>query len=78
MEYLISPLTGERIPASKMAEHMRIGLLDPAWVEKRKLDIQRKKEEEDYYADDSQVADNLKKLAPKRTDIFGIKVSLSS
>ena len=34
-EYLISPLTGERIPASKMDEHMRIGLLDPAWVEKR-------------------------------------------
>ena len=25
----VSPLTGELIPASKMAEHMRIGLLDP-------------------------------------------------
>lgn len=50
MEYLISPLTGQPIPASKMAEHMRIGLLDPNWVEQRKTEIQKKKEEEDYYA----------------------------
>ena len=34
-EYLISPITGERIPASKVQEHMRIGLLDPRWVEQR-------------------------------------------
>lgn len=34
-EYLISPITGEKIPASKVAEHMRIGLLDPRWVEQR-------------------------------------------
>ena len=50
VEYLISPLTGQPIPASKMAEHMRIGLLDPNWVEQRKTEIQKKKEEEDYYA----------------------------
>jgi len=72
IEYLISPLTGERVPASKMDEHMRIGLLDPAWVEKRKLEIQKKKDEEDYYAPNVQVAEALRKLAPKRTDIFGI------
>lgn len=34
-EFLISPITGERIPAAKMAEHMRIGLLDPRWIEQR-------------------------------------------
>jgi len=34
-EYLISPITGEKIPASKVAEHMRIGLLDPRWVQQR-------------------------------------------
>lgn len=34
-EFLISPITGERMPASKMAEHMRIGLLDPRWIEQR-------------------------------------------
>ncbi len=30
-----SPLTGELVPASKMAEHMRIGLLDPRWREQK-------------------------------------------
>lgn len=34
-EFLISPITGEKIPASKMAEHMRIELLDPRWIEQR-------------------------------------------
>lgn len=34
-EFLISPITGEKIPSSKMAEHMRIGLLDPRWIEQR-------------------------------------------
>lgn len=32
-EYLMSPITGEKIPASKVQEHMRIGLLDSRWVE---------------------------------------------
>merc|ERR1712106_509829 len=31
-QYLISPITGEKIPASKAAEHMKVGLLDPRWV----------------------------------------------
>lgn len=31
----VSPLTGELVPASKMAEHMRIGLLDPRWKEQK-------------------------------------------
>ena len=65
-------ILGERVPASKMDEHMRIGLLDPAWVEKRKLEIAKKKDEEDYFAPNVQVAEALKNLAPKRTDIFGI------
>lgn len=34
-DYLISPITGEKIPAAKVAEHMRIALLDPRWVEQR-------------------------------------------
>lgn len=34
-DYLVSPITGEKIPASKVQEHMRIGLLDPRWVEQR-------------------------------------------
>ena len=41
-EYLISPITGERVPASKVQEHMRIGLLDPRWVEERDKQITAK------------------------------------
>ena len=33
-----------------MAEHMKVGLLDPSWVEQRKSEIAKKKDEEDYYA----------------------------
>ena len=33
--YLVSPLTGEQVLASKMAEHVRIQLLDPKWKEQK-------------------------------------------
>ena len=70
VEYLISPLTGQPIPASKMAEHMKIGLLDPSWVDQRKDEIKKKKDEEDYYAHDASVVDSLGAIARRRTDIF--------
>ena len=72
VEYLISPLTGQPIPASKMAEHMKIGLLDPSWVDQRKTEIQKKKDEEDYYAKDESVVLSLSGIAQRRTDIFGV------
>ncbi|KAG8237922.1 hypothetical protein J437_LFUL017451 [Ladona fulva] len=59
-EYLISPITGEKIPASKVQEHMRIGLLDPRWVEQRDRQIQDKLNQETVFAQE------------RRTDIFGI------
>lgn len=34
-EWLVSPITGEKIPANKVADHVRIGLLDPRWLEQR-------------------------------------------
>lgn len=49
-EYLISPITGEKIPASKMQEHMRIGLLDPRWLEQRERSIREKQSEDEVYA----------------------------
>lgn len=48
-QYLISPLTGERVLASKMAEHMRIGLLDPKWREQKdRLEAEMKKNQETW------------------------------
>lgn len=49
-DYLISPITGEKIPASKVQEHMRIGLLDPRWVEQRDKQVTDKMNQETVYA----------------------------
>ena len=49
-DYLISPITGEKIPASKVQEHMRIGLLDPRWVEQRDKQVSDKMNQDSVYA----------------------------
>ena len=71
-EYLVSPITGERIPAAKVQEHMRIGLLDPRWVEERDKQITAKASEEQVFAPGQAIESNLKHLAERRTDIFGV------
>lgn len=73
-EYLISPITGEKIPASKVQEHMRIGLLDPRWVEQRDKHINDKMNQESVYAPGAAIEASLKQLAERRTDIFGVGV----
>ncbi|XP_006010684.1 splicing factor 3A subunit 1 [Latimeria chalumnae] len=72
-EYLISPITGEKIPASKMQEHMRIGLLDPRWLEQRDRSIREKQSEDEVYAPGLDIESSLKQLAERRTDIFGVE-----
>lgn len=72
-EYLISPITGEKIPASKMQEHMRIGLLDPRWREQRDRSIRDRQTEDEVYAPGLDIESSLKQLAERRTDIFGVE-----
>ena len=50
-KFLISPITGERVPAESMAEHMKISLLDPRWREQRDRVMQEKKEQEQVFAE---------------------------
>ncbi|XP_045467739.1 splicing factor 3A subunit 1 [Harmonia axyridis] len=71
-DYLISPITGEKIPASKVQEHMRIGLLDPRWVEQRDKHVSEKMNQETVYAGGTSIDASLKLLAERRTDIFGV------
>ncbi|XP_055716949.1 splicing factor 3A subunit 1 [Phlebotomus papatasi] len=71
-DFLISPITGEKIPASKVAEHMRIGLLDPRWVEQRDKHTVEKLTQDNVYAAGTAIEASLKQLAERRTDIFGI------
>jgi len=70
-EYLISPITGEKIQASKMQEHMRIGLLDPRWLEQRDRSLRERQVEDEVYAPGLDIESSLKQLAERRTDIFG-------
>ena len=49
-EYTISPITGERIPVSKLQEHMRIGLLDPRWREQNARQLMERANQESVYA----------------------------
>merc|ERR1719419_882765 len=70
-QMLVSPLTGELIPASKMAEHMRIGLLDPKWVEQKDRAIQEKLQRTEVFAQGASIDSSLRNMAARRTDIFG-------
>merc|ERR1711872_303580 len=71
-QFLISPLTGEKIPAGKAAEHMKVGLLDPKWVEARDKQITAKANEDVVFAPGQAIESNLKQLAERRSDIFGV------
>merc|ERR1719431_7148 len=70
-QMLISPLTGERVPASKMAEHMRIGLLDPKWVEQKDRALAEKMQRTEVFAPGASIENSLRNMASRRTDIFG-------
>jgi splicing factor 3A subunit 1 len=62
-KFLISPITGEQIAADKIQEHMRIGLLDPKWIEQRDRALAEKREQEEVYAPGTAIGDQLKHLA---------------
>lgn len=65
----VCPRCGIEIPIDEMAEHMRIELLDPKYIEERKRNEEKTRERS--YADPSQVASNLKRLAQKRNEMAG-------
>lgn len=70
-EFVISPITGERIPVSKLQEHLKYSLLDPEFLQQRDRQIQEKVQQEHVYAPGSAISDSLKQLAERRSDIFG-------
>lgn len=48
------------------------GLLDPKWMESRQRSMADKSDQEEVYAPGSAIDSNLKQLAERRTDIFGL------
>ncbi|KAI1289468.1 Splicing factor 3A subunit 1 [Halotydeus destructor] len=69
--WVVSPITGEKVPADKLQEHMRYALLDPRWVEERERSINEKINKEEVFAPGTSIESSLKNLAERRTDIFG-------
>ena len=65
----VCPRCGQKIPATDMAEHMRIELLDPKWREQHRQMSERLKEM-GAMAEGVDVSKNLQTLAKRRTDIF--------
>ena len=43
-DYVISPITGEKILVNEMAEHMRISLIDPRWKQQREAMFSKMRE----------------------------------
>ena len=50
-QFLISPLTGEKVPVESMAAHMKINLLDPRWKEQKEKAIEEKRQQEQVFAE---------------------------
>lgn len=70
-QYYVSSLTGERITADDMRDHVKYNLSDPRHLEKKNQAIQDRMNEEQVFAHGSEVQNSLKSLAERRTDIFG-------
>lgn len=66
---VVSPITGEVIDADKMAEHMRVSLIDPKWKQEREAMLAKIRDVS--YASDDEIANNIVGLAKTRPDIFG-------
>lgn len=48
-----------------------VALLDRRWAEEKKRQIEEKQNEDLVFAEGNQIAENIGKIARKRTDIFG-------
>ncbi|PAV59164.1 hypothetical protein WR25_24592 [Diploscapter pachys] len=71
-KWIISPLTGERIPAEKLEEHIRYNTMDSQYKEDRERFQEEKKNEEPVLAHGGDISKHLGKFAERRSDIFGV------
>ena len=70
-QFLVSPITNERIAADKLDQHLKISMLDPRWLETKKKQEKESTSQENVFAGGDSVRSSLKLLAERRTDIFG-------
>ncbi|KAI9798543.1 MAG: hypothetical protein M1825_005324 [Sarcosagium campestre] len=75
VQMLLCPNCKQQIPYNELDEHMRIELLDPRWKEQRAKADSRFSTTNLSTAD---VANNLKRLASQRSDVFDVSASTPS
>lgn len=61
-EWLVSPITGEKIPANKVTDHVRIGLLDPRWLEQRDRAAAERSDRDEALAPGAAIEASLKQV----------------
>lgn len=71
-KWVISPLTGEKIPADKLAEHMKFNTVDQQYFVQKEREIHDKQDEEPVYAPGTDISANIRSFASRRSDIFGV------
>uniref|UniRef100_A0A915IFD6 Splicing factor 3A subunit 1 n=1 Tax=Romanomermis culicivorax TaxID=13658 RepID=A0A915IFD6_ROMCU len=71
-KWVISPLTGEKILADKLAEHMRYNTVDSQYFVQKERELQDRQEEEPVYAAGVDISQNIVSFAERRSDIFGV------
>eukprot|EP00898_Chlorokybus_atmophyticus_P003838 jgi/Chlat1/4455/Chrsp29S04408 len=69
VKMVVSPITGELLPLSEMAEHMRVSLIDPKFKEQKERMMAKLRET--TMANDDEITRNIVGLARTRPDIFG-------
>lgn len=70
-KFLTSPITGEIVPSEKATSHVKHLLVDAKWRESQNKLSQQQHQQVEVYAEGSQITQNLRGLAERRTDIFG-------
>ena len=70
-KFLASPITGEIVPSQKATSHVKHLLVDAKWRESQSKLGQQQHQQVEVYAEGSQITQNLRGLAERRTDIFG-------
>ncbi|KAJ3319048.1 splicing factor 3a, subunit 1 [Boothiomyces sp. JEL0866] len=68
--YQICPRCKQNVKVTDMAEHVRLELLDPKWKDEKAAFDEKTRDSGNIVSGDV-VAQNLKKMASMRTDIFG-------
>ena len=70
-KFLTSPITGEIVPSQKATSHVKHLLVDAKWRESQSKLAHQQHHQVEVYAEGSQITQNLRGLAERRTDIFG-------